>query len=867
MDEHPDVLLVRAEAAYRYAVADPASAGPGAAALVAEARDCGDVESLVVALRAQAWSARTLLAGEQAKDLLDEAARLARRAGLDIRLGEVLVTRAAVNQELGRARATQRDLDHARPLLGASALAQLEFQTAVLHQNAGRLADAGRIYRRILADKECPTDIRAKASNNLGMIEADFGHYGAALALLDDACGLALEVGPALTAYFVEGQATVTAQAGMLPASLDLFAQAERLYEIAGLPRAELYAEYADAMADLRLLPEASSAAERALVEFAANGIPLMRAEAELRVARLALLAGRLGEAEAAASTAAADLRRQGRSGWAASADVVRVDARARAGTASLDDLRRVRRAASTLERLNMTSLAVEAHVTAGGAAVALDRTDWAVSSYERAAQVARHSSVLIRLKGRLASANAAGLRGDLAHSLQHCRSGLTDLELHRGVLASTELRVLASAHGAELGQIGLRTLMAAGSELDVFHWLERTRAAALVAVQRIPAEGFEEELAQLRTLQAELDSVDGGSPEQVARHTALEQRLRRLTWATTAAASGAARALPITEIRAPLDGRLLVEYGVLDGQVFAAVVSARRVTITSLAPVEAVATEVEKLLFTLRMLSRQTPVFTAGGLRPLADERLRRLRALLTDPLQLPPDAEIVVVPVGVLQRVPWSALHDGPVSLAPSASFWVRAGREPRPAHDSVVLAAGPGLPGAADEVVQLAALDERSTLLLPPDSTVGRVAAALQGAGLVHFACHGDIRSDNPMFSGLMLCDGSLTVQELELRDIAPYRVVLAACEAAADVAYPGGEMLGFVSALLARGTAGLVASIIVVPDVAAPALMVGLHEHLRGGQTQAVALHAARAELDLDDAREFVNWCGFTAFGAA
>ena len=492
VDEHPDVLLVRAEAAYRYAVADPASAGPGAAALVAEARDSGDVESLVVALRAQAWSARTLLAGERAKELLDEAARLARRAGLDIRLGEVLVTRAAVNQELGRARATQRDLDHARPLLGASALAQLEFQSAVLHQNAGRLADAGRIYRRILADKECPTDIRAKASNNLGMIEADFGHYGAALTLLDDACGLALEVGPALTAYFVEGQATVTAQAGMLPASLDLFAKAERLYEVAGLPRAELYAEYADAMADLRLLPEASSAAHRALVEFDANGIPLMRAEAELRVARLALLAGRLGEAESAASGAATDLRRQGRSGWAASADVVQVDARARAGTASADDIRRVRRAAATLERLNMTSLAVEAHVTAGGAAVALGRTDWAVSSYQRAAQVAQHASVLIRLKGRLAwpTRRVSGATWRIRSSTAGAALPTSSCTVECSPPQSFE-GACTSAHGAELGQIGLRTLMAAGSELDVFHWLERTRAAAAGGGAAHPGRGL----------------------------------------------------------------------------------------------------------------------------------------------------------------------------------------------------------------------------------------------------------------------------------------------------------------------------------------------------------------------------------------
>jgi len=31
--------------------------------------------------------------------------------------------------------------------------------------------------------------------------------------------------------------------------------------------------------------------------------------------------------------------------------------------------------------------------------------------------------------------------------------------------------------------------------------------------------------------------------------------------------------------------------------------------------------------------------------------------------------------------------------------------------------------------------------------------------------------------------------------------------------------------------------------------------------------AEALHAARATIDRDDRRAFVNWCAFTAFGAA
>ena len=40
-----------------------------------------------------------------------------------------------------------------------------------------------------------------------------------------------------------------------------------------------------------------------------------------------------------------------------------------------------------------------------------------------------------------------------------------------------------------------------------------------------------------------------------------------------------------------------------------------------------------------------------------------------------------------------------------------------------------------------------------------------------------------------------------------------MVLAACDSAVDAAYEGNEVLGFVSALMARGTSALVASIVV------------------------------------------------------
>ena len=313
-----------------------------------------------------------------------------------------------MNEELGATRSAERDLLRARRLLGDKAPPALEQQTAVMHQNAGRITDAASIYRKTLKRRDLPVDIRAKMSNNLAMIEAQLGRYGVALALTGRARALADDVGPFLTAVFAEGEAFVLAQAGRLPESLALFEESERLFDIAGLPLGELHAEAADAMLDLRLLPEARVAADRALREFIESDVPLMRAEAQLRVARVALLAEDAEVAVEASRKAVEAFRQQRRTGWAARSAVVGVEARLVAGTATHADLLEVRRAAATLERLGQTFLAVDAHLTAGRTATLLDRDAWALASFGRAHELARGSSVLTRLRGRL----ARGLRG-----------------------------------------------------------------------------------------------------------------------------------------------------------------------------------------------------------------------------------------------------------------------------------------------------------------------------------------------------------------------------------------------------------------------------------------------------------------------
>ena len=93
IDAAPD-LVNQARQAYRDVVADPRAFGPVAIRIARQAAADDEPAALVPALRAQAWFERSHLNNQRAKSLLDDAARVARRHGLDRDLGEVLVTRA-----------------------------------------------------------------------------------------------------------------------------------------------------------------------------------------------------------------------------------------------------------------------------------------------------------------------------------------------------------------------------------------------------------------------------------------------------------------------------------------------------------------------------------------------------------------------------------------------------------------------------------------------------------------------------------------------------------------------------------------------------------------------------------------------------
>lgn len=865
MDGTDATMLAEAEAAYKGVQGNPGRFGPVAAALADRARSVGDAEALVVALHAQAWAEHELLRNVTARELLDLALRVAVSSDLTGRRAELLASRAAVHQELGRTTAAHRDLEQASRLAPGERSAALQFQRAVLDHTLGRLRPAGERYRRLLADPATPDDVRAKAANNLAEVEVARGRPSAAVPWADLAVGLAPALGPVLVAYFTQTRARVLVRAGLARQGLAAFAAARTAYEAAGLDLGEHLVEYADALQDLRLLPEALAAAREGAGLSERGGAPLMAAEALLRVSRLELAVGDAVAAHATAARADALFARQRRLPWRARARLV-----AQLALGEGADAAALRRIAAVLDDAGLVTDAVEAHLAAGRAAARRGDLERAVASLGRAARRARGGPVPARVTGRLALAEASRLRGaPTATVLRACRAGLDDLDGHRATLASTELRALASGHGVELGLVGLRALLPDASPVRVLGWLELVRAAALSRVARVSpdAGAFD----RLRALHADLDAArDAGATDRVERLRSRvadeELRLRQDAWAAPGSVDPAAR-VPPALLRRALGTRTLVELAELDGGLLAVVVAPSGARLVRLGPAADVQRLVHAVQFALRRLAAGSGA-SAPALASSVHQGLDRLRTLLVEPLGVDPTAPLVVAPVGALQRVPWSALHAGPVSVTPSASLWARTAR-PSTRAGAALLVAGPGLPGSHDEVARLAGLHPGATVLRDP-ATVPAVLDAFAGAGVAHLSCHAHVRSDSPLFTSLVMDDGPLTLHELLATAAAghgvPEVVVLASCESGVEGAAPGDEPLGFVSSLLAHGSRGVVASSVLVPDDAAVPLMVALHEGLVAGRSASDALHAARGRLDRDDPRALVAWCAFSAYGA-
>jgi len=251
--------------------------------------------------------------------------------------------------------------------------------------------------------------------------------------------------------------------------------------------------------------------------------------------------------------------------------------------------------------------------------------------------------------------------------------------------------------------------------------------------------------------------------------------------------------------------------------------------------------------------VARHRGVLEQSARAALADLYDRLVRPLADD---LDGD-QLIIVPHGPLHGVPFHALYDGQsylieryeISYAPSATIMARCQARPRRSLERALVVAvpGEGIPYVAQEAETVAALFPKGRLLQGREATMSALRAAAPGRDLLHLACHGLFRADNPLFSALRLGDGWLTVAEAAELGLEAGLVTLSACESGRSRVIEGDELLGLARAFLGSGAASLVVSLWLVNDASTARLMEEFYRGLRAGQSKAAALRTAQRAL--------------------
>jgi CHAT domain-containing protein/tetratricopeptide (TPR) repeat protein len=321
-----------------------------------------------------------------------------------------------------------------------------------------------------------------------------------------------------------------------------------------------------------------------------------------------------------------------------------------------------------------------------------------------------------------------------------------------------------------------------------------------------------------------------------------------------------------------------LVEYFSLDGEILAFVVTNHTVEVVRHLACEA---RVETIIAQFRLqidtihcgmqrLRQHMPQLAAR-----TRHHLRELYTLLIKPIaQLLDRDRLVIVPHRALHYIPFHALYDGEQHLieryelcyVPSAQVLHHCLKLPQPDLQRAVLfgVPDPDIPRVRDELDALAPLFPETVTLIDERATLAALREHAPSAQVLHLACHGWFRPDNPLFSSLQLADAALTVRDAYELTLNCRLVALSACETGISAVAPGDELIGLARGFFAAGAPSLLVSLWRVDDATTAALMTGVYQRILDGEGVASALRAAQCELLRQHPHPFL-WSSFALFG--
>jgi tetratricopeptide (TPR) repeat protein len=840
---------------------------------------------------------------------LDGAATLFERIGQSAHAVQTQVSKIIALAMLGRyddAAACGEQAKRAFVAAGdVPAAGRVSLNLASMHIRRGEFSSAARLSREaaVLFARVGDHERSVMADINVADAMTSLADFDEALRIYARARMRAAAHGfPVLEALVDESVAALQLTRGRFDEALRGFERARSAYAGLGMPQPEAIAEkqLADVYLELRLLPEALALYQRAAAHFDALGVSGELPEATAQIGRVHALLGRHDEAVVAFGCAASLYEAQGNLVGAAAVDLARAKLALDAQQAD-QAVTLAQHAASAFDAAGLPEgeLRAQAVVALGrlrnGDALA------AMAGFRTTLARARSLQLLgleVRCLTGLGLAAQALHNDELAQSsfeaavdrFEEQRQALPGDDLRRAFLTDhlrpyqELLRLALQAHADAATPAAARRVLQRLDQFRARALAERLATGPGAAVDARTV-ALRERLNRLYHQQQKL-SDDGEFDAALAQQTRqLEADLLELA---RRARLGEKRDSPAPALdsgvdldalgRALADGDALVEYGVLDDELFACIVTPVAVTLhRQLASWAGVQGALASARLQLEALSQGGAHLQAhlDGLTRRAQLRMAQLHQLVWAPLEqtLAHSRRVIVVAPGQLGQLPFAALHDGrrylaerwELAAAPSARLALHHLRVATRVPQSV-LAIGESsrLDHADREARFVAGLFADARVCVGEQATLASLRRHCAEVDIVHLACHARFRSDNPRFSALQLHDGALTVDQVEGLPMWGNVVVLSACETGLAELGEGDEMVGLVRGFLVAGSARVLASLWPVDDAVTAEFMGSFYEALRGGDRAASALCRAQIATMARHPHPYY-WAGFTLHG--
>ena len=745
----------------------------------------------------------------------------------------------------------------------------------------------------------------ATIDNCLANTHAVLHKFSSAAALYDEAVELAERAGVPVTQAEIEGNiGNFALLRGRYDQALDYLERSRRRYEFLGMPHQSALAEreIADAYLELNLVPEAAEIYARVTETFESLGLRADEARALASRGRAELLSGNDEAALSALKRARELYRAEGNKVGEALVLVTQAQLLHAHGNDEIAHELAVQ-AETDLAAFGGWHQILLARWLHADIARTLNQTDEARQLFESVVQDSiSHGQPQITERSYTGLGLLALAKGETAAGEHYFRNAIAVTEELRAPLPGEEFKTAFFANKLAPYTELVRICLEAGETRlsEALTLVESARSRALVDSLGggddlvDPRDAFEANLlTQIGELREELNylyrelyqAVNGHAQRRRELQQELRERENKVLEITRQlhhrreSSASSLRSFDIHLLQQQLrENDALVEYAAVGDELLAFVVTREKVyvvrNLTSLASImehlNAVRFQIETLRFGARAIRRHLATLTQKinvHLHQLYEKLIRPLKQTLAQ-------RNLIVVPYGALHYLPFHALYDGEkyliehceISYAPSAAILQQCLERGQHNLNRALLmgVSDEQTPRITNEIQSLSEVFPEAKGFAGEAATSKALRENSATTDVVHLACHGQFRSDNPLFSALRLADGWFTVRDAYSLKLDRALVTLSACETGANVIAPGDELIGLARGFFSAGARSVLLSLWMVDDEATEQMMIDFYRETTSGRTLSAALRAAQLKMLAENPHPFF-WSPFVLVG--